>query len=81
MLDCILSRFSQTEENRLGCGCNLCLVDTRSNARHLHITVKELLQVVVVLALAIWGHKWQGSVIRCRCDNAAVYLVLVNTSM
>ena len=35
-----------------------------------HITVKEL--VPVVLGLAVWGSKWQGKTIRCLCDNAAV---------
>lgn len=39
-----------------------------------HITVKELLPVV--LGIALWGRAWQGCTIRCRCDNAAVVAVL-----
>jgi len=41
---------------------------------HYHITVKELLPIVV--AVAAWGRDWQGRSIRCRCDNAAVVAVL-----
>ena len=26
----------------------------------------------IVLAIAIWGAKWQGKTVRCWCDNAAV---------
>ena len=39
-----------------------------------HITVKELLPVV--LSIAIWGHMWRGGAVRCRCDNAAVVAIL-----
>ena len=39
-----------------------------------HITIKELLPVV--LAIAMWGHKWSGGVVRCLCDNAAVVAIL-----
>ncbi len=35
----------------------------------IHITVKEL--VPIVLACAIWGHQWKGKTVLCRCDNAA----------
>ena len=35
----------------------------------LHITVKELLPIV--LGVAAWGRQWAGKTIRCRCDNAA----------
>ena len=42
--------------------------------REVHITVKELLPVVV--AVAMWGKQWQGRNIRCRCDNAAVVAIL-----
>ena len=38
-----------------------------------HITVKELVPIVV--ASAIWGQKWRGKTVRCRCDNAAVVAV------
>jgi len=39
-----------------------------------HITVKELLPIVV--AVAVWGHEWRGCTIRCRCDNAAVVAII-----
>ena len=42
--------------------------------RERHITVKELLPVV--LSIAIWGHRWRGGAVRCRCDNAAVVAIL-----
>lgn len=42
--------------------------------REVHITVKELLPIV--LAIAIWGHQWTGQVVRCRCDNAAVVAIV-----
>ena len=40
----------------------------------LHITVKEFLPIV--LAVAMWGHQWQGKVVRRLCDNAAVVAVI-----
>ena len=43
-----------------------------------HITVKELLPIVV--ACAVWGHGWKGKTIRCRCDNAAVVAILKSGS-
>ena len=39
-----------------------------------HITVKEMLPIVV--ACAVWGHRWQGCTVRCLCDNAAVVAIL-----
>ena len=39
-----------------------------------HITVKELLPVVI--GVAMWGNRWRGKKIRCRCDNAAVVAML-----
>ena len=39
-----------------------------------HITVKELLPIV--LRLGIWGYEWQGQTVLCRCDNAAVVAIL-----
>ncbi len=35
-----------------------------------HITVKEL--VPVVMGLALWGGKWKGKTVKCLCDNSAV---------
>ena len=39
-----------------------------------HITVKELLPIVV--ACAVWGHLWKGRTVRCLCDNAAVVAIV-----
>ena len=39
-----------------------------------HITVKELLPIVV--ACAVWGHLWPGCTVRCLCDNVAVVAII-----
>ena len=39
-----------------------------------HITVRELLPIVV--SVAVWGHSWRGCTVRCRCDNAAVVAII-----
>ena len=39
-----------------------------------HITVKELVPIVV--ACAVWGHLWKGKTVRCLCDNAAVVAII-----
>ena len=39
----------------------------------IHITVKELLPIVLV---AIWGSRWKGLTVLCRCDNAAVVSIV-----
>ena len=39
-----------------------------------HITVKELLPIVV--ACAVWGKQWRGMTIKHVCDNAAVVAIL-----
>ncbi len=44
--------------------------------RDTNIMVKELLPTV--LALVLWGHRWAGKLVRCRCDNAAA-VALVNS--
>ena len=41
---------------------------------NLHITVKEL--VPIVLAAAIWGPDWKGKTVKSRCDNAAVVAII-----
>ena len=38
------------------------------------IAIKEL--ILIVLAGAMWGKQWEGSVVKCRCDNEAVVAVL-----
>ncbi len=40
----------------------------------IHITVKELLPIV--LGVAIWGSEWKGLTIVCFCDNAAVVAIV-----
>ena len=40
----------------------------------IHITIKELLPIV--LGVALWGGRWQGLSVSCRCDNAAVVLIV-----
>ena len=44
--------------------------------RDYHITIKELLPIV--LAAAVWGKYWENKAILCRCDNEAV-VHIVNT--
>ena len=44
--------------------------------RSVHITIQELLPVVV--GVVLWGDQWQDGTIRCRCDNAAL-VAIVNT--
>ncbi len=39
-----------------------------------HITVKELLPIVI--ACALLGKSWQGKTVRCRRDNAAVVAIV-----
>ena len=39
-----------------------------------HITVKELAPIVV--ACALWGNRWKGATVLCRCDNAAVVSIV-----
>ena len=39
-----------------------------------HITVKELMPIVV--GVAIWGRQWEGRIVRCRCDNAATVAIV-----
>ena len=40
----------------------------------IHITIKELLPIVV--ASAIWGKHWRGLTVKCVCDNAAVVAII-----
>ena len=44
----------------------------------LHIIVKELLPVVV--GVALWGKQWQGKTILARSDNAAVVAIVKSGS-
>ena len=40
----------------------------------LHITIKELIPVVI--AVAIWGEQWCRKTVQIRCDNAAVVAII-----
>ena len=42
--------------------------------KNVHITFKEL--VPVVMAVALWGGRWRGGTILCRSDNAAVVSIV-----
>ena len=61
-----------------GCGgyCerNWFQVQWPQNTADLHITVKEL--IPIVLALGLWGSKWVGKTIQLRCDNAAAVAIV-----
>ena len=39
-----------------------------------HITVKELLPIII--GAAVWGQEWTGKTIRARCDNMAAVHIL-----
>ena len=39
-----------------------------------NITIKELLPIVI--ATCIWGDRWEGKSVRCRCDNEAVVHII-----
>ena len=41
-----------------------------------HITVKELVPIIIVVACALWGDLWRGATVLCRCDNAAVVSIV-----
>ena len=41
---------------------------------HLQISIKELIPIMI--AVMIWGHKWQGYNVVVNCDNEAVVTVL-----
>ena len=40
----------------------------------IHITIKELLPII--MSCALWGSKWKGMTVRCLCDNDAVVAIL-----
>ncbi len=42
--------------------------------QEIHITVKELLPIVI--GIALWGEQWHGRTVRCWCDNATVVAIL-----
>ena len=40
----------------------------------IHITIKELLPIV--MSCALWGSNWRGKMVKCVCDNAAVVAII-----
>ena len=34
----------------------------------------------MIMGVALWGRKWQGSTIRCWCDNMAVVAIMKSGS-
>ena len=47
-------------------------------ARDRHITFKEL--VAILLACEVWGDRWVGSQVTCKCDNQAVVQIISSRS-
>ena len=45
----------------------------------IHITIKEVLPIIMSCACAIWGHNWKGKTMKCVWDNAAV-VAIINSS-
>ena len=56
------------------CGSDWFQFPWQGRWEEVHITIKELLPIVV--AGAIWGSRWSGLRIQCLCDNAAVVPIL-----
>ena len=56
------------------CECNWFQVQWPQNTADLHITIKEL--IPIVLALGLWGGMWVGKTIQLRCDNAAAVAII-----
>ena len=77
-------RFEVTSDasGQWGCGAwsqsNWFQFQWPEESRHHHIAFKEL--VAVLLACAVWGSKWHGTRIICRCDNQAAVQSITNRS-
>lgn len=72
------SMITSDASGRLGCGAFwksqwFQLKWPESLPQH-HITVKELIPVVI--AAAVWGQAWQLTYIRTRSDNSAVVIII-----
>ena len=62
-----------------GCGAYLSSgewfqLELPSSWDGIHITMKELLPIVI--GAAVWGSQWKGVSVLCRCDNAAVVAIV-----
>ena len=75
---CPHSMITSDASGKWGCGAfcgsywfQLCWTGPTAES---HITVKEL--VPIVIAAAVWGNLWVGKTILARCDNAAVVAII-----
>ena len=63
---------------RWGCGAfweqNWFQLQWSGTLQEAHITIKEL--VPIVIAAAVWGKKWYGLTVECRCDNSVVVAIV-----
>ena len=56
------------------CGTNWFMLEWSGLFSGCHITVKELVPIVV--AATVWGPSWRGKTILARCDNIAVVAIV-----
>ena len=56
------------------CGHKWFRIQWAGPIQNSHITVKEL--VPIVIATAIWGKQWQGQTVSIQCDNMAVVSIV-----
>lgn len=56
------------------CGIQWFMLKWAGSIEGCHITVKEL--VPIVIAAAVWGSEWQGRTVQVWCDNAAVVAII-----
>ena len=60
------------------CGTNWFQYPWSEDAQHLNIATKEAELFPIVMATAVWGHRWQNSCITSYCNHSVVVAV-VNT--
>ena len=56
------------------CGSEWFHLQWDDQSQRFHITIKELVPIMV--ALFLWGPKWRGHKVMARCDNEAVVVIL-----
>ena len=57
-------------------GPNWFILEWAGPISDIHITVKELVPIVV--AGALWGPTWQGATVLARCDNNMAVVSIIN---
>ena len=61
-----------------GCGAHWgsqwLQVPWHDQSKQMSIAAKEV--VVIIIAVAVWGHQWQGKCVLCRSDNMAAVSVI-----